>query len=76
MSDLPSVSGKDVVKAFVKLGFTYVRTKGSHFILKRDGHPLLVAVPVHANKPVKKGTLHGAIGASGFSEDQFLDALK
>ena len=76
MSDLPAVSGKDAVKAFKKLGFIEARTTGSHVILKREGHPFLVSVPVHANKDLKPGTLRGAIGSSGFSNDQFLAALK
>lgn len=76
MSELPSVSGKDVVKAFQRLGFKLARIRGSHHILKRDGHPHLVSVPVHGSQSVKRGTLRGAIAASGASDEDFLAALE
>jgi len=76
MSDLPAVSGKDAVKAFKSLGFIEARTTGSHVILKREGHPFVVSVPVHANKDLKPGTLRGVIRSSGFSHEEFIAALK
>jgi predicted RNA binding protein YcfA (HicA-like mRNA interferase family) len=75
MSKLPSVSGKDAVKAFKKLGFAEDRTAGSHVILKKEGHEFLLAVPVHGNRDLKPGTLKGLLNASGATLQQFLEAL-
>ncbi len=35
MSKIPSISGKDLVKALQKEGFEIVRQKGSHVSMKR-----------------------------------------
>jgi len=50
---LPAISGKDITKIAVKLGFEIRRQKGSHIILKK-GEKLL-SIPQH--KSLKKGTL-------------------
>lgn len=71
MSDLPSVSGKDAIKAFEKIGFAECRTSGSHFILKRDGHRLNLSVPCHGNTALKPGTLRGLIKAAGITVEEF-----
>ena len=75
MPDVPSVSGKDAVRAFKRLGFFEVRTNASHVILKKEGHRFLLSVPVHANKDVKVGTLRGLIKASGHTLAEFVESL-
>jgi predicted RNA binding protein YcfA (HicA-like mRNA interferase family) len=35
MPELPHISGKQAVKIFEKLGFTVIRQKGSHVVLRR-----------------------------------------
>ena len=75
MSDLPSVSGKNAVKAFTKLGFAVARISASHVHLKREGHRFLVSVPVHGNKDLKTGTLRGLIKASGHTAEEFRNSL-
>ena len=37
MSSVPRISGKDAVRAFVKVGFCLDRISGSHHILKNEG---------------------------------------
>jgi predicted RNA binding protein YcfA (HicA-like mRNA interferase family) len=44
-------SGKDMVKLLLRAGWTVVRIKGSHTILRRDGKT--VVVPVHGNRDLK-----------------------
>ena len=75
MSDLPSVSGKDAVSAFENNGFVVVRITGSHHMMKKTDRPHLLTVPVHGNKTLKKGTLHGLIRAAGKTVEQFLEDL-
>lgn len=61
MSYVPQVSGKEVIKALGKVGFTVSRQKGSHIRLVRvqDGIKQLVTVPNH--KVIRKGTLLSGI---------------
>ena len=69
MSELPQVSGKEAIKAFGKLGFHIVRQRGSHIILKKDGFPILLSVPLHDE--LKKGTLRSLIRDAGLTVDEF-----
>ena len=61
MSNIPQVSGKQVVKALGKIGFTVSRQKGSHIRLSRiqDESKQMVTVPNH--KVMRKGTLLNGI---------------
>jgi predicted RNA binding protein YcfA (HicA-like mRNA interferase family) len=47
-------SGKSVIKALEKVGFTVERIAGSHHILKHpDGR--FLTVPVHCNQDLQRG---------------------
>lgn len=71
---VPSISGRKAVKAFERLGWEFVRQKGSHMILVKTGNPASLSVPDH--NPVAKGTLRGLIARSGHTIQEFLDALE
>ncbi|MFN9735434.1 MAG: type II toxin-antitoxin system HicA family toxin, partial [Microcystis sp.] len=45
MSKLPSISGKNCVKALQKVGFYLKRRESSHVILRRDNPFAQVVVP-------------------------------
>lgn len=75
MSELPSVSGREAIKAFGCFGFELDRIKGSHHILKKPENILLLTVPVHASQALKSGTLRGLIRSAGITVDEFTDAL-
>ncbi|WP_194954068.1 type II toxin-antitoxin system HicA family toxin [Sphingopyxis solisilvae] len=72
MPKLPVLSGRDVVAALERLGFIQMRQRGSHVILQRDR--VGVVVPLH--RELKTGTLAGIIRQAGFSQDDFLAAIK
>lgn len=72
MPRLPVLSGAQIVKALERLGFERVRQRGSHVVLRRDGHGCVV--PLH--REVKTGTLVGVLRQAGVSLDQFLEAAK
>jgi len=74
MPQLPSISGREVVKAFESLGWSQVRQSGSHIVLVREGHPATLSVPNH--KEVAKGTLRSLIRSAGVTVEDFLDSLK
>lgn len=61
MSNIPQVSGKQVIKTLGKIGFAVSRQKGSHIRLVRiqGGVKQLVTIPNH--KVLRKGTLLNGI---------------
>lgn len=69
---LPTTSGKDAVTAFGRLGFKELRQTGSHAILKKEGHPLLLSVPLH--KELHAGTLRRLIRDAGVTVEEFCAA--
>lgn len=75
MPEIPRVSGKEAIKAFEKAGFSCVRIKSSHHILKKEGHRYLLSVPVHGSKTLGVGLLSSLISNSGLTVEQFCDLL-
>lgn len=76
MSNVPQISGKEVIKALKKIGFVVSRQKGSHIRLVRiqNGVKQLVTVPNH--KIIRKGTLlNGILKAINLSLDDFRKLL-
>ena len=71
----PRVSGKKAVAAFEKPGFYVVRVRGSHHILKKDGHRLRLSIPVHAGETVGVGLLESQIANAGLTVEQFKELL-
>ena len=72
MSRLPVVSGKQVVKALMNLGY-YVRDRESSHIHLR--HPTRQPLTVPDHREVAKGTLRAIIRDAGLTKDQFVDLL-
>lgn len=73
MSELPVVSGEEAINAFCKAGFYAARQRGSHVVLKKEGHPNLVTIPLHDE--LKPGTLRRAIRDGGMTKEQFCALL-
>jgi predicted RNA binding protein YcfA (HicA-like mRNA interferase family) len=56
MTNYPSVSGKYLLAALKKAGFTVIRIKGSHhFIQHTDGRSTVV--PIHGNETLGIGLM-------------------
>ena len=76
MSKLPQISGKELVKVFLKDGWYKVSQKGSHIKLKKDlkpvGRPTII-IPQH--KVLKKGTLSAILKDSGISLEKLRSLL-
>ena len=74
MSELPRISGREVVRALKKIGYEQDRQRGSHIILRQTDPPHRRAtVPDH--KEVAKGTLRAIIREVGLTVDEFNDLL-
>ncbi|MBU2100645.1 type II toxin-antitoxin system HicA family toxin [Candidatus Micrarchaeota archaeon] len=68
MHKLPVVSSAKVVKIASKLGYEFVRQKGSHIILKNEKGEITV---IPNRKTLKKGTLLQIIKALGITKEEF-----
>ncbi|MBI4963693.1 MAG: type II toxin-antitoxin system HicA family toxin [Desulfomonile tiedjei] len=62
------VSGKDLCRALEQHGWSLLRVHGSHHIYSKTGSIVRLSVPVHGNKPIKKGLLKHLLQAAGLSE--------
>jgi len=70
MPQLPTLSGREVIRVFAKNGWQMVRHRGSHMILVKPGPMATLSVPDH--REVAKGTLRSLIRSSGLSVEEFL----
>jgi predicted RNA binding protein YcfA (HicA-like mRNA interferase family) len=70
--ELPTVSGRDVVRALERLGFSAVRQRGSHVVMRRETAGCVV--PLH--RELKIGTLISVLKQAGIQREAFLAALR
>lgn len=71
MPKMPHVSGREIVRAFERLGFAVLRQRGSHIIPRRGSTGCVV--PDH--REIKAGTLVGVLKQAGVSPEEFMRAL-
>lgn len=72
MAELPSVSGKEAIRAFERLGYEQARQKGSHVFMRQEGRR---SISVPLNDPIKRGTLRSLIRDAGYTVEEFRGAL-
>ncbi|MHB1709154.1 MAG: type II toxin-antitoxin system HicA family toxin [Thermoplasmataceae archaeon] len=73
MPRLPSISGKDAVKALSKIEFVLRRQVGSHMVMKRESDGRRVTIPNHDELP--KGTLRSIIRQCDLTVEEFIKLL-
>ncbi len=71
MPRLPRISGSEAVRTLERLGFTVVRQRGSHIIMRRGASGC--SVPNH--REVRTGTLAGVLRQAGVSVEEFTAQL-
>jgi len=72
MPKLPILSGSDVVKVLSKMGYSHMRTRGSHAIMKKQTAERSTTIPVPLHKELAKGTLKSIMNQAGLSLDDLL----
>lgn len=72
MPKLPRISSRECLSAFQKLGFSVVRQKGSHIVLRCGDRGCVV--PNH--KEIRIGTLSGILKQADVSVEEFIKALR
>jgi len=71
MPKLPHLSGREVIRALERLGFSAVRQNGSHVVMRCGSRGCVV--PLH--RPVKVGTLAGLLRQAPVDVSEFLRVL-
>ena len=71
MPKLPLVSGAEAVKALQRLGFVFLRQRGSHAVLRRKERGCVV--PMH--REIDPGTLRGILKQADISPEDFIATL-
>ena len=75
MVKLHRVSGEETIRALERLGFSRIRQRGSHVVLKKcmgEGD-IGCVVPLHRELAI--GTLRGILRQAGVTPKEFLEAL-
>ncbi len=74
MVNLPQISGKELCKAVEKEGFVFVRQTGSHRIYQKKSEEgnITIPIPIHSNRPLKKGTLHNILKKAGITKEKLV----
>jgi predicted RNA binding protein YcfA (HicA-like mRNA interferase family) len=70
--NLPGISGQRAVKALQRLGFVFLRQKGSHAILRRGDRGCVVPIHRHVNA----WTMAGVLKQAGVSAEEFRAVLR
>ena len=76
MPRLPRTGSGKVIAALERLGFTRVRTKGSHLVMQRvdsTGKRRVCVVPLHDDLAI--GTLRSILRQAEIDPDDFIRAL-
>lgn len=74
MSKLPSLTGREVITALEKAGFSVARIRGSHHILVHsDGRRTVV--PVHSGETIGTGLLSQILSDCQMSREEFRQLL-
>lgn len=75
MSNLPSITGREFIKALRKAGFEVIRIKGSHHYLRHsDGRTTVIPVPSKENIGI--GLFHKILRDCELTTDEFLKLLR
>ena len=75
MPRLPRITGKEVLTALIRAGFTQVRVRGSHYYLLNPAKTHLATVPVHSGEIVPPKTLQSILRQAGLTVEEFIDLL-
>ena len=69
MTNIPAMSGREVIRTFENLGWRIDRRRGSHVVMLKPGQVGSLIIPSH--KEVRKGTLRALIEDAGLTVDEF-----
>ena len=74
MPKLPRLTGTELLKALQRLGFSVVRVKGSHHIMKSDDGRRTV-VPIHSGETIGPGLLSKILDEAEVTVEELISVL-
>lgn len=75
MPKLTIVSGKKTILALEHLGFSQIRTHGSHVVLKKHTKEGAIGCVVPLHRELAIGTLRGILRQAKVTPEEFMHAL-
>ena len=75
MSNIPTITGKDLIKRLLKAGYIILRTKGSHAFLSHPKYPKRSTVVPNTPKDLPLGTLSSIRKQLKLSKEEFVNLL-
>ncbi len=75
MPKLRRISGEKAIRTLEKLGFEFIRQRGSHAILKKQKPEGVTGCVVPLHRELAVGTLRGILRQAGVTVDEFVDKL-
>ena len=75
MPKLPAITGDQLVKALLQVGFVQIRQERSHVSLWRERDNQHITVPVHRGKMIGKGLLNRILKDIGLTVDDLKKLL-
>jgi len=75
MPELQKVSGEEAVQALARIGFSKVRQRGSHVMLKKQTAEGEFGCVVPLHRELKIGTLKGILKQAKVSPEEFMANL-
>ena len=67
---MKALRSKEVVRLLERFGWCVARVHGSHYIMKKEGEPLVITVPVHGNRTLKLGMQKAILKTAGIPENK------
>lgn len=72
---MPVLSGKEIIKVLSKLGYQYIRTRGSHMIMIKQTEKGKKMIPVPNHKELAKGTLKAIMNQAELKLEELLKLI-
>ena len=66
---MKALSGRDFARLIERHGWQLVRVSGSHHIYGKPGSIVRLSIPIHGNRPLKKGLLRHLAKLAEIDED-------
>ena len=75
MPKLPRLSGEQVIRILERFGFTKVRQRGSHVVLKKETLEGKIGCVVPLHREIATGTLHNILKQAKIPPQNFIKKL-
>ena len=69
---VPRVSGKEMIKFLQSRGFSVVRVRGSHYVL-RNALGITIVVPVHSGETLGIGLIRKVLSQAGIDPSEYIE---